>query len=213
MDHQPSYTFDSSSNAQEHDHDVHDQQYPYGLPTPMSSPPTLQAVDPTSMTRMDRPTVPRAGTPQWSEQLSMPLSPSSGSSRDAKQSRPPALAATHPSKYGSQTSPSSMPPPPPPQLLPMQSIKQTLLPPTKSFSGDHASQYSPPTDVPWRVYTDPMWQTSSDPHFWSVNRTVLKADSSTEVGNVVSPTWMVGLPFGSITEMAECYPSGERYDR
>ena len=51
-----------------------------------------------------------------------------------------------------------------------------------------------------------MWQTSSDPNFWNNNRTVLKSDSSIEPGNVLSPTWMIGLPFGSMTEMAGMYP-------
>ena len=64
-----------------------------------------------------------------------------------------------------------------------------------------------PADEPWRLYTDPMLQTSSDPHYWSTNRTILKSDGHTDPGNVVSPTWMVGLPFGSMTEMAQSYPS------
>ena len=54
-----------------------------------------------------------------------------------------------------------------------------------------------------------MLQTSTEPHYWSTNCTVLKADTSLDPGNVVSPTCMVGLPFGGMVEMILPLPKGE----
>jgi hypothetical protein len=56
---------------------------------------------------------------------------------------------------------------------------------------------------------DPMLHTSTDPHYWAVNCTVLKADTNIEIGNVTSPTCMIGLPFGGMVEMALPMPSRE----
>jgi hypothetical protein len=52
-----------------------------------------------------------------------------------------------------------------------------------------------------------MWQTSMEPPYWSTNRTILRCDRNLEPGNVVSPTWMIGLPCGGMIEMAHYYPS------
>lgn len=85
--------------------------------------------------------------------------------------------------------------------------------PTLSEPNGHRS---PPTqgsrrkqshDIGPQHSPDPMFQTSTDPHYWSTNCTVLKADTSIGVGNVISPTCMVGLPFGGMTEMALPLPS------
>ena len=65
------------------------------------------------------------------------------------------------------------------------------------------------------AYDDPMMQTSTDPHYWAVNCTVLKADTRMEPGNVISPTCMIGLPFGGMVEMTLPLPpadSSELYD-
>ncbi|KAK5168830.1 uncharacterized protein LTR77_006139 [Saxophila tyrrhenica] len=59
---------------------------------------------------------------------------------------------------------------------------------------------------------DSKLQTAIEPPHWSTNCTVLKADSSTDKGNVVSPTCMVGLPFGGMVEMMLPLPGGEIKD-
>ena len=140
---------------------------------------------------------------QWNEQMTKSFLPPS--SRDFTQKRL-SLAATHPAEYGHQTS--KMVAMPPSSSFPTGHGKQVLPPSTIPAEAEFKTML-PPEEPPWRLYTDPKWQTSSDPHFWSNNRTILKSDGSTENGNVVSPTWMVGLPFGSMTEMAESYPCDE----
>jgi hypothetical protein len=66
-----------------------------------------------------------------------------------------------------------------------------------------------PHDVSYRAFSGPMLQTSTVPPRWSTNCTVLKADTSIDVGNVTSPTCMIGLPFGGMTEMTLPLPPGE----
>lgn len=106
--------------------------------------------------------------------------------------------------------------------------QQTLLSPPSTPQGNvkvssPAPQGSLPTEqrtnivgtaarTPCCVYTDPMMQTSTVPHYWSTNFTVLRADTSTVPGNVVSPTCMVGLPFGGMVEMTLPHPDGEIKD-
>lgn len=111
------------------------------------------------------------------------------------QQKLPSLAATHPAKYCQKPSNTMLPSPPssPPcsadrVLPPSAEIPPTQLP-------------TPAPEEPWPVYTDPMLQTSSDPHFWGTNCTILRADRKIEPGNVISPTAMVGLPCGGMIEM------------
>jgi hypothetical protein len=90
------------------------------------------------------------------------------------------LAATHPSLYHKS------PVKPSPTFI--ESDKLVSLSPDKN-------QWStlPSSSLPWRKDTaDPMWQMSSDPHYWTRNRTILKVDANVEHGNVLSPTFMVG---------------------
>ena len=124
-------------------------------------------------------------------------------SREVAQGRPPSLAATHPALYKPKSSNSESQPP---ASTSMQSGKRTSLSSSQSPLSTSSSFALPGTEVPWRSYADPMYQTSSDPQYWATNRTILKVDANTEHGNVISPTWMVGLPLGSMTEMAEAYP-------
>ncbi|KAK3697711.1 hypothetical protein LTR37_017293 [Vermiconidia calcicola] len=100
------------------------------------------------------------------------------------------LAATHPAKYR-QVPPNTMLPSPPssPSCSPDQALPlPTEMPPPQLPT--------PAPEAPWGVYTDPMLQTSSDPHFWGTNCTILRADRNLEPGNVISPTAMIGLPCG-----------------
>jgi hypothetical protein len=124
-------------------------------------------------------------------------------SREVAQGRPPSLAATHPALYKSKPSNTKNQPP---ASTSMQSGKWTSLSSSQSPLSTSSNFALPAAEVPWRFYADPMYQTSSDPQYWATNRTILKVDANTEHGNVISPTWMVGLPFGSMTEMAEAYP-------
>lgn len=108
--------------------------------------------------------------------------------------RPPSLSATHPANYAKPMSTpmsKAMPPPPSPGF-PTQKLSLVAKSPQLSLS----TPSSPPPEPPWRKYTDPMWQTSTDPHFWATNRTILRSDRHIKPGNVVSPTWMIGLPCG-----------------
>lgn len=112
-------------------------------------------------------------------------------SRDSEAQQPverktrSSLAATHPSLY--HNPPEKSPP------TSMQSDKLVSSSPDESQSSTLPSSGLPPAALPWRKDTaDPMWQTSSEPHYWTRNRTILKVDASVEHGNVVSPTWMVG---------------------
>ena len=105
------------------------------------------------------------------------------------------LAATHPAKYR-QVPPNTMLPSPPssPSCSPDQALPlPTEMPPPQLPT--------PAPEAPWGVYTDPMLQTSSDPHFWGTNCTILRADRNLEPGNVISPTAMIGLPCGGMIEM------------
>jgi hypothetical protein len=98
-----------------------------------------------------------------------------------------------------------MPPPP----LPYKVIKPRQN--ARTMSQDPPSAYkvaiklekddSPPADE------KPKIRNSSDVPEWTTNFTVLKCDTRLGCGNVTSPTFMVGLPFGGITEMACYYPS------
>ena len=145
---------------------------------------------------------------QGGRRVSILPSPQKRSSRDKSNPQPKttgfALAATHPSKYNQQVSQLMGPPPLPP--TPRYTPEQT--PPRQVVTPDRATP-----EPQWRTYTDPMWQTSSDPHYWSTNCTILKSDRCLETGNVVSPTWMIGLPCGGMVEMAHHYPSEERLQR
>lgn len=50
--------------------------------------------------------------------------------------------------------------------------------------------------------------TASDvPPYWYRNHTVMKADTDLTHGAVTSPTFMHGLPFGTMIEAAHHYPS------
>ncbi|KAF2487359.1 hypothetical protein BDY17DRAFT_306747 [Neohortaea acidophila] len=139
----------------------------------------------------------------------LPTRPKKPAARDLKP-RPPNLSATHPANYGPQpsqvklaqsalrssdtrTAPYPLPPAP-------------KLPPTPAPSTPGSASSEPP----WRVYNDPMWQTSQDPHHWDTNCTILRCDRALEPGNVISPCWMAGLPFGGMVERAYHYPSLER---
>ena len=141
----------------------------------------------------------------FNEQLTRSFS-SPVKSREVAQGMPPSLAATHPALYQST-----------PSTAEKQRSTSTSMPSGKRTSLSSQSPQSsssniasPAAGVPWRLYADPMYQTSSDPQYWGANRTILKVDASTENGNVISPTWMVGLPFGSMTEMAEAYPEHDK---
>lgn len=142
---------------------------------------------------------------EFNQHITKTLAPPS--SRDTNKTLP-SLAATHPANYSAQAR--KMMPPPPPPLHRNREYVQTLPSHTLAPRPHGPTLESSPAEAPWRQYTDPMWQTSSDPHYWSRNRTVLKSDCNIEIGNVTSPTWMIGLPFGGMTEMAMCYPQVEQ---
>jgi hypothetical protein len=71
----------------------------------------------------------------------------------------------------------------------------------------------PANALPLESFPDPMMQTSTVPFYWGSDCTVLKADTSIQHGSVTSPTCMVGLPFGSMTEMSLPHPGSESRPR
>lgn len=104
-------------------------------------------------------------------------------SRDELVRRPPGLAATHPSNYKTQhevINSANVP-------EPMQIVQQTTLLANQSLQPPNTSS------LPSAPYTDPMLQTSMDIPDWTRNRTILRTETSLENGNVVSPTWMIGM--------------------
>lgn len=122
----------------------------------------------------------------------MPPSPSPSPSHD--------LAGRMPAGKDSviRRSKTALPSPPSSPQAPLKSVPESTR--SKHFTGKPPRLQSVEH---WRpTFSDPTMQTSIDPHFWSTNCTVLKADTHLKIGSVISPTCMVGLPFGSMTEMA-----------
>jgi len=64
-----------------------------------------------------------------------------------------------------------------------------------------------PPFPPWRIYTDPMRQTHwrGVPDFRPNRAVRFKADTSCEIGNVISSLTLTELPFGGVTEVAHQY--------
>ena len=87
---------------------------------------------------------------------------------------------------------------PSPPASPQHVMSETLLHVANARPLPSPGGTETPSNLPSQ---DPMFQTSTNAHFWSTNCTVLKVDTCIRHGNVTSPTCMVGLPFGSMTEM------------
>jgi hypothetical protein len=119
--------------------------------------------------------------------------------RDSK----PALqshAATHPSLYHQPPTEADARMPFP--QLPMKPVDVGL---------DHAHQKSQSLVKRWQTYSDPKASTSAamcdDPRF-----RLLEIDVDPEEPNVISPGWMVALPFGTLVEAACEYLEGTESD-
>ena len=143
--------------------------------------------------------------------------------------RLPSLAATHPSQHVSRTA-HTVPPLPRPDNA-FKDITHLPTPPSSHSPPSAPSRYRDPSSTPtpaeraasrsstssqppWRQYSDPMWQTSTDPAYWDRrDGSPLRADTCLEPGNVVSPTHMIGLPFGGMVEMAHYYAEGSNAGR
>lgn len=130
------------------------------------------------------------------------LTPKRRQSRDTrKANRPVSLAATHPANYA--RSPSIAALRPLPSHLFARPTSQLATPPSSTTtSPPQAALNKSPVELPWRQYTDAMHQTSWDTHVWTQSWGRLRADTEIELGYVTSSVPMLGLPFGSMTEMA-----------
>ena len=124
--------------------------------------------------------------------------------------RRPSLAATHPANYGSKTSHinKSLSLPLPPYFAKQRTQQPT--PPYSALSTPLPVPEDSLPELPWLTYTDPMRQASTEPACARPYLTVLQRDTNLDHGNVISPTFMIALPFGTATEMAHYYPLEER---
>lgn len=109
--------------------------------------------------------------------------------RDSKPALP-RLAATHPSLY-------HQPPTEVDARMPLPSLQMKPV----DVGLDHAQQKSQSPVKPWQTYCDPKASTSAamcgDPRL-----RLLEIDVDPEEPNVISPGWMIALPFGTLVEAA-----------
>jgi hypothetical protein len=128
-----------------------------------------------------------------------PSHPMSTLPRDeAKPPRRPALAATHPNLY---TNPTSI------------KVEHRVMPPldTPKHSRTHQRR-SPPREPrpeldvpPWQIFSDPKRLTSAVPMIEDPGFRMLKMDVRPDQPCVVSPSFMIALPFGTLIEGANQY--------
>ena len=105
------------------------------------------------------------------------------------------LAATHPALYHKiqDVAAKKMPPPPLPSKLKTNSQSPFKV---KLPSG--------------QPYTDPKQLESVEPRFADPGLRMLKIDVDPSIPHVVSPVFMIGLPFGGMSEAAHIYPKTDK---
>lgn len=134
-------------------------------------------------------------------------------------SRPPSLAATHPVQY---QAPGAGPATRAEQTRPSSTTSATPsgvenAPPSASIQASQAGLRSNTTSTqlvkpPWTLILDPMHHTSRKLRPASDNLRGLGSAEKLGGALVVSPVWMIGLPFGSVIEQANTYPD-EKIER
>jgi hypothetical protein len=148
-----------------------------------------------------KPAKPRAGNPKNPKQPrgTRPKLPSSEVKSRGSYRKPirQSLCATHPAQYA------MLPPPPPAQEV-------NLKPP---MSSAHLTQpqAQPCCKIPspspvYQVYSDPKRLAGfGEPTLPDPSPRMLKIDTHTSQANMVSPTFLISLPCGSLVEMAAVY--------
>ena len=146
--------------------------------------------------------------------------PSSSRDTDARAKefqRPSAPAATHPSCYNQhqrQQTPKMLLTPPPeprkPRKLAQPKSKRAKfgekeVAPLIEFSEEPARDKSPTPPADPRTFTDPKRLQSAEPPMWNPISGHLKIDTDPKQPKVLSPIFMIGLPFGDQIEMANDY--------
>lgn len=137
--------------------------------------------------------------------------------RAAKSQRPPALAVTHPSCYNQhqrQQTPKMLLTPPPeprkPRKLAQPKSKRAKFGEEKfarliEFTEEPTRDKSPTPPADPRTFTDPKRVQSAEPPTWNPISGHLKIDTNPKQPKVLSPIFMIGLPFGDQIEMANDY--------
>jgi hypothetical protein len=138
---------------------------------------------------------PRASKPKQ-PRGARPKLPSSADKSRGSYNKPvrQSLCATHPAQYVMA--------PPPTQTTPLKPsmssahVTQPRVPPHRTF----------PPSPPYQVYSDPKRLAGfGEPALPDASPRMLKTDTQSAQSNIVSPMFLVPLPFGSLVEMAAVY--------
>ncbi|KAF2173534.1 hypothetical protein M409DRAFT_48496 [Zasmidium cellare ATCC 36951] len=142
---------------------------------------------------------PIVGTPN------MPSMPKMVASRDCKAQRPPGLAATHPSSYTQQ----------------IQHAQKTIpfSPAPKKIKLEPGIK-SEPKPEPTPRKPQPFWEQIHDPKYLTSRETLdnpmyrhLSSDTMPDEPKVISPTFMIALPLGTLIEGANYWSTKDQQPR
>ncbi|KAK4497884.1 hypothetical protein PRZ48_010539 [Zasmidium cellare] len=138
--------------------------------------------------------------------VEMPSMPKKVASRESTAQRPPSLAATHPSSYThhKQHAHQAMLSSPAPKKIKLE-------PGTKSETKpDPAPRQPQPL---WEQIHDPKYLTSREPVLDHPMYRHLSSDTNPDEPNVISPTFMIALPLGTLIEGANYWSTKNQQPR
>lgn len=144
-------------------------------------------------------------TAQRTSHTAQQTKPRAKISRTAAAPRLSSLCATHPSQYGPRSTPKTPPKTHRPTQKKSTSSPRTLPRPLPASRQQHVSQ--PPTRLV-ADFADPNWSIFTEnglPPRWGGRAMLSNTDYDTTFGSVFSPTYVHGLPFGSVIEVAQLY--------
>lgn len=127
-------------------------------------------------------------------------------SRDGKFQRPPSLAATHPASYFQHTQhvQQNMPSSP--------AQKRIKLEPTVKLEQETAPKDRQHQPLCQQIH-DPKFLTSREPAADHPMYRHLRSDTAPDQPSVISPTFMIALPLGTLIEAANYYPAMKHQPR
>lgn len=132
------------------------------------------------------------------------LPPKKKTLRDSKAQRPPSLAATHPVSYSQQARDAKTMPPPSQKRI---KLEATIKPELKPLP-------QPREPMPLcRQIHDPKGLISYEPLLAEPMYRHLSSDTKPDRPKVISPTFMIALPLGTLIEGANYYPGMEQQPR
>lgn len=136
----------------------------------------------------------------------LPSMPKKVASRDSKASRPPSLAATHPASYMHHTQHvlQTIPPPPAP--------KKIKLEPVIKSEWKHERLPRQPLPLCQQIH-DPKLLTSREPTVDDPMYRHLSCDTRSDAPYVISPSFMIAMPLGTLIEGANYWPSKDHQPR